>query len=191
MPSVSALGTDVRATCTCALTACVSAMLQLTILALDSGRPSLQTPASLTIFVNRNPSPPRFDDEVHYATIGEYSGVGTSVIQLLAHDDDSPQVLPLSASPQVPPLSASPQVPPLSASPQVPLRSASPQVPLRSASPQVSQPRHRSQRLLLYMSCSYAATCRCRRAVGGYRTSCSSVKTTPATISSSVPRRAL
>ena len=117
MPSVSALGTDVRATCTCALTACVSAMLQLTILALDSGRPSLQTPASLTIFVNRNPSPPRFDDEVHYATIGEYSGVGTSVIQLLAHDDDSPQVLPLSASPQVPPLSASPQVPPLSASP--------------------------------------------------------------------------
>ena len=182
MPSVSALGTDVRATCTCALTACVSAMLQLTILALDSGRPSLQTPASLTIFVNRNPSPPRFDDEVHYATIGEYSGVGTSVIQLLAHDDDSPQVLPLSASPQVPPLSASPQVP---------LRSASPQVPLRSASPQVSQPRHRSQRLLLYMSCSYAATCRCRRAVGGYRTSCSSVKTTPATISSSVLRRAL
>ena len=164
MPSVSALGTDVRATCTCALTACVSAMLQLTILALDSGRPSLQTPASLTIFVNRNPSPPRFDDEVHYATIGEYSGVGTSVIQLLAHDDDSPQVLPLSASPQV---------------------------PLRSASPQVSQPRHRSQRLLLYMSCSYAATCRCRRAVGGYRTSCSSVKTTPATISSSVLRRAL
>ena len=63
-------------------------LFQLQLSVYDSGNPEEKAYTDMTIFVTRNENPPTFTRELYQRTVLENSGLGASLLNVEANDDD-------------------------------------------------------------------------------------------------------